>query len=373
MKEFHVSQTAALVGLSLYTVGLAFGPMLAAPLSETHGRLIVYRISLPLFMLFTLGSGFAKSFATLLVCRFLAGTTGSPILAVGAGTNADLFPPQARALATCAFLMAPFLGPSLGPFIGGFAAQYKSWRWTMWCIEFIAVAIFFFSLFMKETYKKTILQKRAKRFGLPPPPSPIPAGQPILALKFVLTVTLVRPVSMLFTEPIVGFMSLYTAYTFSVLFAFFAAFPYIFEGVYGFSVSQVGLSFLAVGLGVVLSGLTNILCDRIFYQPQHRRAISEGRLFAAPEHRLYCAMLGSIGIPIGLFWVAWTARPGVHWASPIVAAVPFAWGNLSVFTAAALYLVDVYGHMNGASAMAANGLARYVLGAAFPLFTVQSK
>ena len=29
--------------------------------------------------------------------------------------------------------------------------------------------------------------------------------------------------------------------------------------------------------------------------------------------------------------------------------------------------------MTGASALAANGLARYILGAAFPLFTIQSK
>lgn len=29
--------------------------------------------------------------------------------------------------------------------------------------------------------------------------------------------------------------------------------------------------------------------------------------------------------------------------------------------------------MNGASAIAANGVARYTLGAVFPLFTVQSK
>jgi hypothetical protein len=29
--------------------------------------------------------------------------------------------------------------------------------------------------------------------------------------------------------------------------------------------------------------------------------------------------------------------------------------------------------MNGASAMAANGIARYILGAVFPLFTVQSR
>jgi hypothetical protein len=38
-----------------------------------------------------------------------------------------------------------------------------------------------------------------------------------------------------------------------------------------------------------------------------------------------------------------------------------------------LYLADVYGATNGASAIAANGIARYVLGAVFPLFTVQSR
>jgi hypothetical protein len=40
---------------------------------------------------------------------------------------------------------------------------------------------------------------------------------------------------------------------------------------------------------------------------------------------------------------------------------------------AALYLVDTYGSLNGASAVAANGLLRYGMSAAFPLFTVQSK
>lgn len=38
---------------------------------------------------------------------------------------------------------------------------------------------------------------------------------------------------------------------------------------------------------------------------------------------------------------------------------------------AALYLVDTYGPMGGASALAANGLLRYTLGCVFPLFTVQ--
>lgn len=65
-------------------------------------------------MLFTLGVGFSNSFASLVVCRFFAGLTGSPALAVGAGTNADLYPPRVRAVATSIFLMAPFAGPSLG-------------------------------------------------------------------------------------------------------------------------------------------------------------------------------------------------------------------------------------------------------------------
>jgi hypothetical protein len=36
-------------------------------------------------------------------------------------------------------------------------------------------------------------------------------------------------------------------------------------------------------------------------------------------------------------------------------------------------MLDVYGPLNGASAMAANGVSRYTFGAVFPLFAVQSK
>lgn len=114
MERYDVSRTIGLLGLSFYTLGLGLGPILTAPLSEGHGRKPVYLISSPLFMLFTLGAGFAKSFATVCVCRFLAAFCGSPPLAVGAGTSVDMFPPQQRAVATALFVTSPFLGPSLG-------------------------------------------------------------------------------------------------------------------------------------------------------------------------------------------------------------------------------------------------------------------
>jgi hypothetical protein len=61
----------------------------------------------------------------------------------------------------------------------------------------------------------------------------------------------------------------------------------------------------------------------------------------------------------------------VHWMVPIVGLVLFAWGNITVFISCILYKVDTYMAVNGASAMAANDLLRYISGAVFPLFTVQ--
>lgn len=87
MADFNVSRTAALAGITVYTMGLAFGPVFSAPMSEKYGRKIVYLLSSPVFILFTLGAGFSKSFASLIVCRFFAGLTGSPALAVGAGSK----------------------------------------------------------------------------------------------------------------------------------------------------------------------------------------------------------------------------------------------------------------------------------------------
>jgi len=368
-RYFDVSQTASILSLSLFVLGLGLGPALAAPISEQFGRSVVYKLSGPLYLLFILGSGFSKSFGGLLVCRLLAGMSGGPVLAVGAGTNADLYPPVFRAVATTMFVMMPFLGPALGPVIGGFVAQYKGWQWTQWTTIFIGLLAVLSTLPMQETYKKVILKQRAKRSGLQPPPGSTPSG--LAFAKILVTVTLVRPVHMLCTEPITFMLSLYTAFTFSVLFSFFAAYPYVFKGIYGFETWQYGLTFLAIGLGVLLAVMTAIVIDRTYYVSHHKKALAAGRTMVAPEYRLLSAQMGCFGVSIGLFWFSWTARLSVHWIVPVLAGIPFAWGNLCIFVSAALYLMDTYGPLIGASAMAANGLARYSLGAAFPLFTFQ--
>lgn len=110
-EHFHVSRTASILSLSLFVLGLGVGPTIAAPISEMFGRSVVYKTIPPLYMLFILGAGLSKTFGGLLVCRLLAGMAGGPVLAIGAGTNADLFPAHIRAVGSSFYVMAPFLGP----------------------------------------------------------------------------------------------------------------------------------------------------------------------------------------------------------------------------------------------------------------------
>ncbi|KAJ4551110.1 hypothetical protein HRR77_003454 [Exophiala dermatitidis] len=58
-------------------------------------------------------------------------------------------------------------------------------------------------------------------------------------------------------------------------------------------------------------------------------------------------MVGSILLPIGLYWFAWSARSDVHWISPVLATIPFGTGNLSVFCSYVLYIIDTYGPSAG--------------------------
>lgn len=275
------------------------------------GRRVVYLVSLPVAALFTLGAGLSKDIAALCICRFFAGFFGSPVLAVGAGTNVDTWRAEQRAAATSCFLLAPFLGPALGPAAGGFVTQYKGWTWTQWTLLFLSLPVYIYTLRMKETYKKIILQNRAKRLHLPPPTKIGPSG--LAGIKFLFTVTLFRPIYMICHEPIVFFMSLYTGFNFSVLFGFFDAFPVVFRGVYHFNTGLSGLVFLGIGLGTLLAVVTAIVTNKMWYHKEHLRSQRDGRAgIVAPEHRLYAAMFGSFGLPIGLFWFAWTAQSDIH-------------------------------------------------------------
>jgi MFS family permease len=118
MRDLGASRIVAVLPYSIYVLALAVGPMLAGPSSEVLGRKAVYLVSIPIFALFILGSGFSRNVGSLIVCRFFAGVFGSPGLSIGSATVADIWRPHERAIPMSLYVTTPFLGPALGPLVG---------------------------------------------------------------------------------------------------------------------------------------------------------------------------------------------------------------------------------------------------------------
>jgi MFS family permease len=82
---------------------------------------------------------------------------------------------------------------SYSPVVGGFVAQYKTWRWSQWCMIFITLIVFAIAVPMRETYKPVILKRRAKKLGIVPQTKTASIGELLIRNS-------IRPMEMLVTE-----------------------------------------------------------------------------------------------------------------------------------------------------------------------------
>lgn len=368
MKIYDANQTLVLSGLTFYLLGLGLGPVFAAPLSEVIGRRWIYYISFPALMLLALGVGLSNSIHSILIIRFFCGLLGSPPMALAGGTISDIWSndPMGMTFSMSLFCFCPFLGPIIGPIVGGFAAEHKGWRWTMWVYLMFTGAVLPFLLATPETFKPAILEKRAKKRG-------INVIKPKLSVKEAMSSYLTRPLKMLVAEPIVSLTSIYIAFVFAVLFGFFESYPIIFHGVYRMDMGVSGLPFIGVGIGLILGVIGNVLVQRYNFQRKLKKAreTNSELEWDAPEEYLKIAEVGSVFLPISLFWLAWTSRRSIHSIVPTLAGVPFGFGLMWIFLGIMFYYAYSFPAAYVASAISANNLLRYLMASVFPLFTVQ--
>jgi multidrug resistance protein len=364
---FDISIEVATLGVSLFVLGFAVGPLLWAPLSEMYGRQLVFAISYGGFTAFNAASAGSQNIQTLLVLRFFAGAFGSSPLTNAGGQIADIFNASERGLAMGLFALAPFLGPTIGPIAGGFLAESEGWRWVMGMMAIFSGVMWILGvIFVPETYTPVLLQKRAQKLSLLTGKvyrtKEDAASGKISAAK-ALSTALVRPWILLFKEPIVLVLSIYMAIIYGTLYMLFGAFPIVFQEYRGWSEGIGGLAFLGVAVGMVFAVMLAPLSNKAY----NRTAAGHGGV-APPEARLPGAIVGAVVLPIGLFWFAWTNSPEIHWISPIMAGAPFGFGMIVIFLAVTTYLIDAY-TIFAASVLAANSVLRSLFGFAFPLFT----
>ncbi|KAL2788765.1 major facilitator superfamily domain-containing protein [Aspergillus keveii] len=365
-EKYNVSLEVAILTCSIMVCGFAVGPLLWSPLSEIIGRRPVYIISLGLYVIFNIPCALSPNIGGLLVCRFLCGVFSSSGLSLAGGTIADIWSIEERGMAIAYFAAAPYCGPVIGPIVCGWITV-GSGRLDLffWVNLAFAGAILVLMGLIPETYAPVILKRRAAKLRKETGNPNIITEQEKTKLTFkdIIRTSLIRPITMIMTEPVLDLMCMYIVLIYAMLYAFFFAYPVIFGKLYGYNDGQIGLMFIPILIGAAFALLTTPLIENGFKKVC---AIRD----PTPEDRLIGALLGAPFIPISLFILGATSYSKIIWVGPASSGIAFGYGMVLCYYAVNNYIIDSY-QKYAASALAAKVFLRSGGGAAFPLFTTQ--
>ena len=313
---------------------------------------------------FMFAAATAKDFQTLMLSRFFGGAFASCPLAVVGGAFSDLFGNETRGVAIAIFSALVFIGPFASPIVGAFITQsYLGWRWTQYITGIMGGLAFILDvLLLEETYLKTLLCKRAawirgetQNFAI----HHISEEEEI-TFKSLVEKHLLLPLKLLFLEPIILLITIYTAFIYGILYLFLEAYPIVFVQYRGINAAVATLPYIGLIVGVLI-GCAIV----IFFEPMYNQKLKENHNIPVPEQRLPPMMVGAVLFPIGLFWFAWSGNyPNVHWIVPTLSGLLTGAGLMTIFLQALNYLVDAY-LIVAASAIAANTFLRSFFGAGF--------
>jgi len=210
-------------------------------------------------------------------------------------------------------------------------------------------------ILLPETYVTVLLQWKMEKAGI----------QPVRqSFREKYSTNLTRPWMMLFTEPILFTLGLYSAFVWGILYLDFTAYPFVFRETRKWTQGIAGLSLLGIGLGMVIATASSPWINNI--HSVYTKKLGGPKPEARLPHLIILAWL----IPIALFWFGWTANPPIHWTVCIAAGIPFGIGFVTLFLGTNAYLTDCYGRFS-ASALAANAVMRSLFSGVFPLFATQ--
>ncbi|RKP23086.1 major facilitator superfamily domain-containing protein, partial [Syncephalis pseudoplumigaleata] len=117
------------VGTAYLLTSTACQPLYGS-FSDIFGRRIMILFAISLFVLGSMGCGFAWSMTALIVFRAVAGVGGAGLLALVMVILTDIVPPQRCGQLQGAVGAIYALASIVGPLIGGLFTDHLTWRWA---------------------------------------------------------------------------------------------------------------------------------------------------------------------------------------------------------------------------------------------------
>ena len=264
-------------------------------------------------------------------------------MSVASGTFSDLFDKEHMHYPIMLYGVSPFLGPLLGPLISGFVNSHISFRWTFYIMIIWSGALLgLLIVIVPETYQPVLLHWKAQRLrketGDNRYYAPIERDKESLFESIILSSK--RPILLLVKDPMMLVLCFYSGFCLAIVYMFFVAIPYIFKTVYDFNLSQQGMSFLGLMVGMLIA----CIGTPTYVQKKHEELVRKNNGVAKPEFRFLALLVGVFFVPIGLFILAWTTYRKVHWIAPIIGSAVFGFATVLVFNGIFAYTVDSIGN-----------------------------
>ncbi|PWY65698.1 MFS general substrate transporter [Aspergillus heteromorphus CBS 117.55] len=364
MSEFHSSnEEIGTLVVTIELLGNGIGPLFMGPMSELIGRRTIYNGANLGFSAFSIGCALTPSLGGLVVMRFLQGFFASCSINNAGGTISDLVSIHHRGFAMSMYSAGFLLGPAVGPVAGSFLAAAKGWRWVFWLLLILNGTIgIICALAYPETYAPVILERKAKTLRKKTGNVGLYAkGHQQIPLRTAFQRAISRPIKMLLFCPVVTGLAVYNAVVYGFTYLLFSTFSVVFEDQYRYSEGRLGLVYLGLAIGFLISlSIASVVNDRTHARLSRKHGV------AKPEYRLDSLMYGAIAIPIGYFIYGWTAEKDVDSAVPIVATGLVGFGVMFTFIPYNVYMIDAYTKY-AASAIAAGNILRSLSAALLPM------
>lgn len=319
-RELTASASQAQLTLSACLIGLAFGQLLAGPVSDIFGRRRPLLVGVAAYGAGSLLCAVAPSIPLLVTFRFVQGFAGAAGIVIARAIVRDLHSGPALARFFSVLMLVSGSAPILAPILGAQLLRFTTWRGV-----FVVLALIGFVLFI------------ASAVGLAET-APVRTRQSgALRATFA---TFRR----LFADR--GFVryALSGGLAIAAMFAYIAGSPFVLQEIYGVSEQRFSLMFGTNALGIVLVSQIN--------------ARLVGRV--APERLLRVGLTSIATGGLVLLGIVWTDRLGLVGVLPALFVVVASLGLVLPNTAA----LALAGHARVAgTASAVLGMLQYAVGA----------
>ena len=243
------SKAASILLVTVWELGEAAGPFLMAPLSEIYGRYPVFNFANIIFIFGVVLGALSHTTNLFIFSRLLTGfAVASNVL--NPAIIGDIYKSESRGSGMSLVMFAPLIGGTIGPAISGVLAETVGWRNILWlCAGVATLCEILFCTLLRETYKVTILQRRAARMRKETNDELLMCaweteGGDTTQSWAKLRTAITRPLLVMSSSAVLQIMSFYAGFAFTFYYIVATTLPGILREHYGFSPAQTGSVFV---------------------------------------------------------------------------------------------------------------------------------